>query len=102
MRLTFTVAVEGAPNLQQVELRNGVVIITRSAEKGSAHINVTRLQWSEFVAGQRSFANRNKVMALFESVLERNAILKSSGSLDEKLDIAADAAGYTCDGGENN
>jgi len=102
MRLTFTVSVKGAPNLQQIELRNGVVIITRTAQKGSAHINVTRRQWSEFVAGQLSFANRNKVMALFENVLERNTAPKDSELLDDQLDEVVDDIKYSCDGGENN
>ena len=97
MRLTFTVAIEGAPNLRQIELRNGVAIVTHTVQKGLAHINVTRRQWSEFVSGQRSFAHHHKAIASFESVFERNSIPESSGSLDKQLDVAADAAVYTCD-----
>jgi alkyl sulfatase BDS1-like metallo-beta-lactamase superfamily hydrolase len=98
MRLTFTVAVDDAP-LQKIELRNGVVIISPAASKQSDHIDVTLREWSEFVVGQRSFASRNKVVATFESVLERAAAPAGTEQLDEQLDKAVDAAEYVCDGG---
>lgn len=101
MRLAFTVAVEGAPGLRQIELRNGIIAVTDAARPAAAHIDVTRREWSEFVVGLRSFADRNKVIASFESVLERNAVPKGSELLDDRLDKVADDIEYFCDGGEN-
>jgi len=100
IRVTFTVAVEGASNLQRIELRNGVIVIADTAQKNSNHIDVTRREWSEFIAGQRSFADRGREIALFESVLERNAVPDESDELDSQLDDVADDIGYFCDGGQ--
>jgi alkyl sulfatase BDS1-like metallo-beta-lactamase superfamily hydrolase len=101
IRLTFTIAVDGVQNLYKIELRNGVVIVTPSGQNASDHINVTRREWSEFVAGQRSLADRSKAVALFESVLERTAVPAGAEKLDEQLDDVVDDAEYLCDGGDH-
>jgi alkyl sulfatase BDS1-like metallo-beta-lactamase superfamily hydrolase len=99
-RLMFTVNVEGAPKLQQIELRNGVIVVTDAAQKGSTHLDVDRREWSEFIAGQRSLAGHSQKMALFESVLERLAVPQGYELLDDRLDDVAEDIGYLCDGGE--
>ncbi|MBW2437977.1 MAG: MBL fold metallo-hydrolase [Deltaproteobacteria bacterium] len=101
IRLTFTIAVDGVQNLYKIELRNGVVIVTPSGQNASDHINVTRREWSEFVAGQRSLADGSKAVALFESVLERTAVPAGAEKLDEQLDDVVDGAEYLCDGGDH-
>jgi alkyl sulfatase BDS1-like metallo-beta-lactamase superfamily hydrolase len=101
MRLVFTVAIKDAPGMRQLELRNGVIVVTDSDQKGAAHIDVSRPAWSEFIAGQRSFASLNEVIASFESVLERKAVPQGSEQLDDQLDDVADDIGYLCDGSEN-
>jgi alkyl sulfatase BDS1-like metallo-beta-lactamase superfamily hydrolase len=100
-RLIFTVAIKDSPGMQQIELRNGVIIVTDTDQKSAAHIDVSRRAWSEFIAGQRSFASLNKVIASFESVLERKAVPQGSEQLDDQLDDVADDIGYLCDGSEN-
>ena len=100
-RLIFTVAIKDAPGVQQIELRNGVIIVTDADQKSADHIDVSRRAWSEFIAGQRSFASLNKVIASFESVLERKAVPQGSEQLDDQLDDVADDIGYLCDGSEN-
>jgi hypothetical protein len=100
MRLIFTVAIKDAPGMRQLELRNGVIIVTDADQKSAAHIDVSRREWSEFIAGQRSFASLNEVIASFESVLERKAVPQGSEQLDDQLDDVADDIGYLCDGGE--
>jgi alkyl sulfatase BDS1-like metallo-beta-lactamase superfamily hydrolase len=102
MRLTFTVAVEGAPDLRQIQLRNGVIVISEVLKKEKAHIDVSSREWAEFVVGQRSFADRHKMMSQFEGVLARPALPANSEALDDQLDDVAEDAGYTCDGGEAN
>ena len=99
MKLTFTVAVEGASNMKQVQLRNSVVIISDVSEKASNHIDVSRQEWSEFVVGARSFGDRSKVLAEFEGVLERVPVPKDSEAMDDKLDDVMEDAEYMCDGG---
>jgi alkyl sulfatase BDS1-like metallo-beta-lactamase superfamily hydrolase len=101
IRLTFTIAVDGVQALYKIELRNGVVIVTPSGQNASDHINVTRREWSEFVTGQRSLADRSKAVALFESVLERTAVPAGAEKLDEQLDDVVDGAKYLCDGGDH-
>ena len=102
MRLAFTVAVEGASDLTQIQLRNGVIVISEVSKKEKAHIDVSRKEWAEFVVGQRSFADRHKVIAEFEGVLARPALPEKSEALDDQLDDVAEDAGYTCDGGGAN
>ena len=101
IRLTFTIAVDGVQALYKIELRNGVVIVTPSGQNASDHINVTRREWSEFVAGQRSLADRSKAVALFESVLERTVVPAGAEKLDEQLENVVDGAEYLCDGGDH-
>ena len=98
-RFAFTVAVEGASNLRQIELRNGVIVIAETGRKNSNHIDVTRREWSEFVAGQRSFVDRSREMALFESVIERSVVPEGSKELDSKLNDIVDDVVYLGDGG---
>ena len=71
IRLKFTVSVNGASKPQLIEVRNGVIITTAVSHQAVEHIDVTRKAWSEFIAGQRSFAEFNKSVALFESLLEK-------------------------------
>ena len=99
MRLKFTVSVEGASKPTQIELRNGVIVISEASEKGKVHIDVSQKEWAEFVVGQRSFADRDKVIAKFESVLARTAVPDQMKAMDDKLDDVADDVEYLCDGG---
>jgi alkyl sulfatase BDS1-like metallo-beta-lactamase superfamily hydrolase len=94
MRLAFTVSVEGTPGLTQIELRNGVIVISETSKKEKVHIDVSREEWSEFVIGQRSFADRGKVIARFEGVLYRKAAPKGSEAMDDQLDDVADDIEY--------
>ena len=102
LRLSFTLAVKGAANLYLVELRNGVIVVNDVDQKGATHLDVTRREWSEFIAGKRSFASLNPVLASFENVLERPEIPLGSEQLDYQLDDVADDIGYLCDGGESH
>jgi alkyl sulfatase BDS1-like metallo-beta-lactamase superfamily hydrolase len=70
-RLAFTVAIDGEARLWQIELRNSVVVISDADRKNANHVEVSRQKWSEFVVGQRSLADGNAAIALFESVLDR-------------------------------
>lgn len=70
-RSAFTVAIEGESELRQIELRNSVVVISHAEKKGSNHVNVSRREWGEFIIGERSLAQGNEAIALFESVLDR-------------------------------
>ena len=101
-RLKFTVSLEGAVKPMQIELRNGVIVISEASKKGKVHIDVSQKEWAEFVVGQRSFAAQNKVFAQFESVLDRKAVPKGSEALDEKFDEVAEDSEYLCDGGEEH
>ena len=46
--------------------------------------------------GQRSFADRHKMMSQFEGVLARPALPANSEALDDQLDDVAEDAGYHC------
>ena len=98
-RLAFTVSVEGAEKPTRIELRNGVIIISQASKKEKVHIDVSSKEWAEFVVGHRSFADQDKTVAAFESVLARPSFPAHSEALDDQLDDVAEDVGYTCDGG---
>jgi len=85
-RLAFTVSVEGGENPVRIELRNGVIIISEASKKEQTHIDVSSKEWAEFVVGQRSFADRDKTIATFESVLARPSAPEVSEAVDDQLD----------------
>ena len=101
-RLKFTVTVDRAKRPKQIELRNGVVVISEVPKREAVHLEVTLKEWSEFVAGQRSFANQDEVLAKFESVLARVVEPPNTEELDDKLEEVAEDVEYLCDGGEDN
>jgi alkyl sulfatase BDS1-like metallo-beta-lactamase superfamily hydrolase len=72
-RAVFTVDVEGAESLRRIELRNGVVVISDVDRSGPNHLQITRLEWSEFVTGRRSFADEHPEIAIFERALDFTA-----------------------------
>ena len=88
-RLAFTISVGDSEKPSQIELRNGVAVITEDVEKGSEHLNVSQKEWAEFVVGQRSLAAMNPVFAQFESILDRSWVPEGAEVLDGKLDEAA-------------
>jgi alkyl sulfatase BDS1-like metallo-beta-lactamase superfamily hydrolase len=85
-RLAFTVSVEGAENPARIELRNAVIIISEASQKEQTHIDVSSKEWAEFVVGQRSFADRDKTIAAFESVLARPSAPGVSDAVDDQLE----------------
>jgi alkyl sulfatase BDS1-like metallo-beta-lactamase superfamily hydrolase len=89
-RLALTVSVEGAEEPTRIELRNGVVIMSQASEKEKAHIDVSSKEWAEFVVGQRSFADRNKTLATFESALAWPSLPETSEAMDDQLDDVAE------------
>jgi len=89
-RLALTVSVEGAEEPTRIELRNGVIILSPASTKEKAHIDVSSKEWAEFVVGQRSFADRDKTIAAFESVLARPSLPENSETLDDELDDVAE------------
>ena len=102
MRLKFTLAVGGSPNLTQIQLRNGVIVVSEVSKKERTHIDVSSKEWAEFVVGKRSFTDHGKMIAQFEGMLDRNAVPKGSETIDHQLDDVADDSEYLCDGGENH
>lgn len=85
-RLAFTVSVDGADKPTRIELRNGVVIISEVFQKEQTHIDASSKEWAEFVVGQRSFADQDKTLATFESVLARPSAPDISEAVDDQLD----------------
>jgi alkyl sulfatase BDS1-like metallo-beta-lactamase superfamily hydrolase len=85
-RLAFTVSVKGTEKPTRIELRNGVIIISQASQKEEAHLDVSSKEWAEFVVGQRSFADRSKTVATFESVLARPSAPEVSEALDDQLE----------------
>ncbi len=85
-RLAFTITVEDAEEPTRIELRNGVIVISEASKKEQTHIDVSSKEWAEFVVGQRSFADRDKTIATFESVLARPSAPGVSDAVDQQLE----------------
>jgi alkyl sulfatase BDS1-like metallo-beta-lactamase superfamily hydrolase len=74
LRQVFTLAVEGEPSVRQLELRNGVLVITEAAADGPSHIRVTRQELAAFVLGERSASPADPLRQL-DRVLDRSHLL---------------------------
>ena len=74
LRQTFTLAVEGDPRIRQLELRNGVLVITDAAAAAPTHVRLTRQELAAFVLGTRSTSTTD-ALAQLDRVLDRSHLM---------------------------
>jgi alkyl sulfatase BDS1-like metallo-beta-lactamase superfamily hydrolase len=89
-RLVFTIAVEGDPQVRQVELRNSVLVITPAASRGSRHVDVTRRELADFVIGKSTPAKGGEPLAELDRVLDRSRLLPPTTATPAVLDAKGD------------
>jgi alkyl sulfatase BDS1-like metallo-beta-lactamase superfamily hydrolase len=77
-RLAFTMAVEGDPRIQRIELRNGVLVITPAAAKATPHVDVTRSELASFVLAKGVPAKGGELLAELDRSLDRSHLLPAS------------------------
>jgi len=74
-RLVFTISAEGDPQIRQVQLRNGVLVISPVASRGARHVDVTRSELADFVLGKGAPARGGDALAELDRVLDRSRML---------------------------
>ena len=74
LRQTFTLGVEGDSRIRQLELRNGVLVITDAAGAAPTHVRLTRQELAAFVLGTRSTSTADALTQL-DRVLDRSHLM---------------------------
>ena len=85
-RLVFTIAAEGDPQIRQVQLRNGVLVISPVASRGARHVDVTRTELADFVLGKGVRAKGGEVLAELDRVLDRSRMLPPTATVPAVID----------------
>lgn len=74
-RISFTIAVEGDPATHQVQLRNGVMIISAVEKADPVHVSATKAQLADFVLGVATLPGSAPELAGFEKVFDRSQFM---------------------------
>jgi alkyl sulfatase BDS1-like metallo-beta-lactamase superfamily hydrolase len=74
LRQRLTLAVEGEPRIRQVELRNGVLVITDADAAAATHLSLTRQELAAFVLGTRPPSTADALTQL-DRVLDRSHLM---------------------------
>jgi len=77
LRQSFTLAIEGDPQVRQVELRNGVLVIKDSQSPAATHLKLTRQELAAFVLGTRAGAVSDPLTEL-NRVLDRSHLMPAA------------------------
>jgi len=90
-RVVFTVATEGDPQLRQVELRNGVLIISPVTSPGSRHVDLTRQELADFVLGKSVSVKGGAPLVELDRALDRSRMLPPTKRAPALLDAKGNA-----------
>jgi len=74
LRQTFTLAVEGDPQIRRLELRNGVIVISDAQSPAATHLKLTRQELAAFVLGTRPASAADPLTEL-NRVLDRSHLM---------------------------
>ncbi len=77
LRQSFTLAVEGDPQMRQVELRNGVIVISAAQSPAAKHIALSRQELAAFVLGTRP-ASATDALTELNRVLDRSHLMPAA------------------------
>jgi alkyl sulfatase BDS1-like metallo-beta-lactamase superfamily hydrolase len=77
LRQSFTLAVEGDPQVRQVELRNGVIVISAAQSPAAKHIALSRQELAAFVLGTRRASTPDPLTKL-NRVLDRSHLMPAA------------------------
>ena len=77
LRQSFTLAIEGDPQMRQVELRNGVIVISEAQSPAAKHIALSRQELAAFVLGTRPTAAGDPLTEL-NRVLDRSHLMPAA------------------------
>jgi alkyl sulfatase BDS1-like metallo-beta-lactamase superfamily hydrolase len=85
-RLVFTLAADGDPQIWQIVLRNSVLVISPVAAQGPRHVDLTRSELADFVAGKGAPAKGGQPLAELDRVLDRTRLLPATTAIPAVLD----------------
>jgi alkyl sulfatase BDS1-like metallo-beta-lactamase superfamily hydrolase len=89
-RLDFTVSAKGDPEIRQVQLRNGVLVISPVTARAASHVDVTRVELADFVVGNGVPAHGGGVLAELDRVLDRSRMLPPATAVPSVIDAKGD------------
>jgi alkyl sulfatase BDS1-like metallo-beta-lactamase superfamily hydrolase len=87
-RLAFTIAAKGDPEIRQLVLRNGVLVITPATARGARHLDVTRSELANFVLGQGAPATGGEALAELDRALDRSRMLPPAAAVPSVIDAS--------------
>ena len=74
-RLMFTIAVDGEPRIQSVELRNGVLVISEVTSRAAIHVDLTRREMAAFILDKKVPVAGSEVLTELNGVLDRSHLM---------------------------
>lgn len=74
LRQVVTLTVEGDARIRQLELRNGVIVVTEATAPAPSHVSLTRQELAAFVLGERSSSAADPLRQL-DRVLDRSHLM---------------------------
>ena len=77
LRQSFTLAVEGDPQIRRMELRNGVIVISDAQSPAATHLKLTRQELAAFVLGTRPASAADPLTEL-NRVLDRSHLMPTA------------------------
>jgi alkyl sulfatase BDS1-like metallo-beta-lactamase superfamily hydrolase len=85
-RVVFTMAAEGDQQIRQVELRNGVLVISPATAQAPSHVHLTRQELADFVLGKGVPAKGGGSLAELDRALDRSQLLPPTTPTPPVLD----------------
>jgi alkyl sulfatase BDS1-like metallo-beta-lactamase superfamily hydrolase len=90
-RVVFTITTEDDPQIRQVELRNGVLVVSPVTTRAASHVEVNRKELADFVLGKALPAKGGASLAELDRALDRSRLLPSVAPTPAVLDARGNA-----------
>ncbi len=90
-RVMFTIAAEGDPQVRQIELRNGVLVILPVTARSATHVDLSRQELADFVLGKAVPAKGGASLAELDRALDRSRLMPASTPAPAVIDAKANA-----------
>ena len=91
LRQTFTLGIEGDSRIRQLELRNGVLIISPVTSPGSRHVDLTRQELADLVLGKSVSVKGGAPLVELDRALDRSRMLPPTKRAPALLDAKGNA-----------
>jgi alkyl sulfatase BDS1-like metallo-beta-lactamase superfamily hydrolase len=90
-RVLFTITAAGDPQIRQIELRNGVLVITPVTVASQNHVDLSRQALADFVLGKAVPAKGGASLAELDRALDRSRLMPPATSAPAVVDAKGSA-----------